>query len=769
MFEKVIQRLLSGDASIIFDPQIIASINSQLIYLMNKSKYTKEEYEVMGELIHIGNIVYNNTDLDDCKQPIDNDAYDILLEKYRVYNPNFQVGAEPVRFNTINTNDYENSLPFISFHETLGEDSLYKEEVFDKRVNPLYVPQPFISYEGKVVGRKYRDVSHGNNTLVGTLDKCKCVLNSQAEEKGYLKDPAVKILERDFFQSHFKMGLIDRHTIFGMMLELKYDGLSVVVTIKNKRVIYAVSRGDTGADKATDYTSILYGYYFPFVPEDVELDIKCEAVMTHVDLARYNAAKNNNYKNCRSAIIGLFSSNEGALYQEYITLIPLDFAHSSISGKGMEADDLDRVTKVEFINKYLISKEYLRATYIEGDYETILFMIKKFVDEAELIRPLMPTMYDGVVISYVDTHIREVLGRENFINKYSVAVKFNTMKKMTELLAITYTVGQDGSITPMAHYKPVTFLGTIHTKSSLASVKRFNENRFKIGNIIEVEYRNDVMPYVSTPLLDHNTDNPNPILQFITHCPACGTELVFSSTGKSAKCPNNDCRGRVIARLANMMDKLGLKDFAEASMEKIGKYHLYELVELKEDYLMDILGEVNAHKFVERIEELQTKPMYDYEIIGSLGFSGIAQETWKKIFSIIDLFEFIHLYNSNELEPVLKSIKGIGPLTIQTIMNEYPYFEKDIIFITTLNNIKSSKGLVQKSIRVTGFRDNELMEYLKSLGYDASDKGVTKTTDILLIPYEGFTSSKMNKVGTNTLIIPINEFRDNMQQYLQSL
>ena len=769
MYEIEINRLLQGDSSILFNEEFRSKINNDITSLMNMNSYTKEQYDIIGELLHIGNIVYNNIDLDDSNQIIDNDTYDILLEKYRVYNPNVQVGAEPVYFAPIQSNQYENHDQFIIWHDTLDEEtSLFKEDIYDPVVSGLS-PQPFINYKGNITNKKYRTVAHGNNELVGTLDKCKYVLISQAEEKGCLDDPSVKVLERDFFLNHIRAGIIDYNTIFSMILELKYDGLSVVVTVKNKMVVYAVSRGDTGADKATDLTPILYGYPFPNLPENIELDIKCEAVMTRTDLAYYNRERNKDYKNCRSAIIGLFSSNEGALYRDYITLVPLAVAPSSLSGKGTELDTLDRITEVEFINKYLVTKEFLRNAVITGNYNTILFLIKKFTDEAELIRPLMPTMYDGIVVSYCDDNIRRILGRENFVNKYSIAVKFNTMKKLTELLSISYTVGQDGTITPMAHYKPVTFIGTVHTKSSLASLARFNENKFKIGNIIEVEYRNDVMPYVTTPELDHNRDNPNPVLEFISYCPACGTKLVISKSGKSAKCPNTNCKGRSIARMANMMDKLGLKDFAEASVEKINKYHLVDIIDMNVDQLIDIIGEVNAHKFVDRMNELKSKDIYDFEIVGALGFSGIAQETWKKIFSNISLQQLLQYYKSNELEKILSNIKGIGPMTIQTIIDEMEFFSYDLDYIVNMPNVKSSVGLKQKTIRVTGFRNPELMEQLKTLGYDASDKSVTKSTDILLVPNEEFTSSKLSKVGPNTLIIPVREFIDNMQYYLSKI
>lgn len=771
MFSEAIDRLLKGDANLVRDNVFRTNINTQVSRLLSQTSYTEEDYRIMDQLLHIGNIIYNNTDLDDNNQPIDNDAYDILLERYRMFNPNVQVGAEPVHFPSINNNPntYEQAVSFIDWIKDIPneEEFVYKDDIFNNRI-PLPA-KPFIEYGGQVTGKKYRVVSHGNPELVGTLDKCKYVLCSQAEEKGVLDDPSVKVLERDFFGVHFKKGIINPNMIFRMLLELKYDGISVVVTIKNKRVVMAVSRGDTGMDKATDLTPVLYGYFFPNLPDNLEMDVKCEAVMTYQDLYYYNIEKGYNYSNCRSAIIGLFSANEGALYQKYITLVPLAVAHSSLSGKGEELDNIDRITEVEFINKYLVSKEYLRSSYIEGDYNTILFLIKRFVDEAEVIRPLMPTMYDGIVLSYVDQNLRDTLGREDSVNKYSVAVKFNAMKKLTELLAVTFTVGQDGTITPMAHYKPINFLGTTHTKSSLASVARFNANQFKIGNIIEVEYRNDVMPYVTTPDIDHNRDNPNPIIQFITHCPECGTELVLSKTGKSAKCPNINCRARAIARIANMLDKLGIKDFAEATVDKANIGSFIEMIEYDEQTLADIIGEVNAKKYRDRMNEILTTPMYDFEIVGSLGFSGIAKETWKKIFSIYTLDDIIAFYVKGDLDLMLSNIKGIGPVTRNTIVEEMEFFFNDLCYIKEHCTIKSSTGLVQKSIRVSGFRDPELMKTLCDMGYDASDAGVTKNTDILLIPNEGYTSSKLNKVGVNTLIVPVQDFRDNMGYYLSKI
>ena len=64
-------------------------------------------------------------------------------------------------------------------------------------------------------------------------------------------------------------------------------------------------------------------------------------------------------------------------------------------------------------------------------------------------------------------------------------------------------------------------------------------------------------------------------------------------------------------------------------------------------------------------------------------------------------------------------------------------------------------------------RNKQLSELLCNAGYDADDSSsVTKKTDILLVPYEGFSSSKVNKVSESCKVIPIDQFISNMDQFL---
>ena len=93
----------------------------------------------------------------------------------------------------------------------------------------------------------------------------------------------------------------------------------------------------------------------------------------------------------------------------------------------------------------------------------------------------------------------------------------------------------------------------------------------------------------------------------------------------------------------------------------------------------------------------------------------------------------------------------------------------DIIYISKMPNLRTSYGYAAmgKQIRFSGVRDNDLIEELINMGHDASDGGVTKSTNILIVPYAGYVSTKVNKLDPNAQVVPINEFRSNPDRYLQ--
>lgn len=760
LLKRILNQLMEADLSCLSSDNII-KVSDYAISLLNRPVLDEYDQMCASTIIMISQIVYNNTDRSVLF--LDDGVYDLLLEKYKQYDKQFQVGSPVIRFNQngeeTKSGEFIEPMIFMEEPQKFLDGSLYYDDLIKAPPIDLRLYQDIDRNSGKVIAKKNVNVPHMYPKLVGSLDKCKFTLNKEAMEKDVFDDDNVKIFERDFLGKHLQMGLIDMTTPFELIAELKYDGVSVEADVTNK-ILSARSRGDANADIAADMTEVLGGYVFPYAPEIPATEafgMKFEAIMTYENLDKMGRLRGKAYKNSRNGMTGLLGSSDAYDYRDLITLVPL----------STSIEDIDRVTEIEFLNKYYHSGVYLKYAILSGTYTEILFQVYKFVKEAEAMRNVLPFMYDGVVISYRDPEIIKALGRENSINKYSMAIKFNPLSREAIFTGYTFTVGQDGVVTPMIHYTPVEFIGTIHTKSSGHSYKRFIDLGLKIGDIIQVEYTNDVMPYVTKPPVDHNFNNPGEPVPFPTNCPFCGAEIVINESGKSAICPNKKCPERTIQRMTNMMSKLNLKDFGESTFRELGTQSLTELLNYTYEDVKK-LGPATAEKLLDRINAVKSTPIKDYELMGSIGFTGIAIETWKKILNEIPFNKLVAM-DDNSLYCELIAIKGIGGVTAKTIVSERRDLADDISEIINLPNIVISYGMkFGKIIRYTGCRpDDQLTQYLTSRGCDArGDAGVTKNTDILVVPYEGFTSSKTNKVGDQTIIVDMAAFKLNPDKYI---
>lgn len=745
-------------------------INEEVLRLLSipDDKLSQYDLDDMNTILTISNILYNNTSQN--VLPLEDGIYDLLIVKYKNVTGMDIVGAIPVKFpdNIRSNNPNKDLIPGIIYlsdedndyidNKMLYHDDLYKTKVISSE-DMLY---PGVTYE-RIVSKRLKDTSHNNPELVGTLDKAKFVLMKQAKDKGVDQDPTVNVLERDFFAEHIQNGIIHPNQIIDVIVELKYDGVSIEADILNKRIISARTRGDTENDVASDLTPLLAGYYLPDAPElNTVIGVKFEAIMTYDNLEIYSRLKGRKFANCRTAIISWVSSADAYQYRELITLVPL-----ATNIKDEYGEPLDRLVEVEFMNKYLCRGELLRYSVFSGDLTNVLFQIYKFAEEAEFMRRVLPFMYDGIVVSYLDPRIRERLGRKNSVNLYSMAVKFNTLIRETRFTGYEYTIGQNGEITPMIYYNPVEFFGTIHPKSSGHSYGRFKELNLRVGDIIEVEYRNDVITYVTKKDCIENDTNPNEIVKFPEVCPCCSTSLVF--TDSSARCPNMNCMERSIKRMANMMDKLQLSGFAEETIRALRVYSFYDLMELKLEYISHI-GDLTSKSLIDQLNKLRNSNILDWRLVGALGFTDLAANTWKLIFSVMtlhDLVCYMDLYlrfGNDTIIVILKSIKGIGEATINTILEEYKYFESDITYIIKYIKYQDSMGTKLIKVRFTGVRDKDLVDYLNANGYDAGEGSVTKDTDILIVPTEGYnTGSKYNKaIQYGVTVKSISKFKEEL-------
>lgn len=728
-----------------------------------------DDIYIMDLILRISNILYNNTSA--TMLPLDDGLYDQLLVAYQKFNPNYQVGAIPVQFPEMNQ-----------------DEQIYDENTAKKQMCTV-IPERFFKMPNTAsilsqntpmhcmplrtmctviqdaIPKRLINTVQEYPELVGTLDKCKFVLNCDARDMGVFEASSVNIFERDFMMPCVMAGLFGYHDEIEMIAELKYDGVSVDAKVCGDTIISAFSRGDTGEGITTDLTPIFGGFHFhnaKGMPRDRTFGIKFEAVITFRNLEILSQLRGKTYKNPRNAIIGLLGSSDAYLYRDLITLIPI------CTSLDLASEKLTRVDELEFLNMYYNSGEYNRYSVIKGDYMKVLYKINSFVQDLEQIRGFLPYMIDGVVISFTNPDIINTLGRVNSVNKYQMAIKFNPRKTRTTFLGYSYNIGKSGEVIPMVHYKPVEFIGGIHTKQTIHSFQRFKDLALVKGMDIDVEYVNDVISYVTRPDTPHNRflEDNMPGEKFITHCPYCGTPIIFSDSGKSACCPNPKCHERLIMRMVYCIEKLGFKGFSEQTVRELDITTLDRLVTPYDHAeLSKIIGPNNADAFIWYQENLTYNGscgLEQFKVMSALSFDGMGEEKWKRIlayYTIEELFEM----NEFELKTKLMEIKGIGLETANAIVRGFKDFHDDVLVVIRKMHPYNQGDIMRPKAVLTGTRDAALIQLIKSLGYDCDDSyGVTKGIDVLIAADVNSDSGKIRKAKKYGIpIISVQDFLKN--------
>lgn len=225
---QVYMDILGGNFESALDPQNVYLMNHiATCALQDENNVRLDDVELV---LRISNALYNGTDIE--VLPLEDGVYDLLLEMYKRYNPNFQVGGANIGVHAVRKDKEDYSeYPSMFVPVPIGMENTYGGDILAYG-NTFNFNKPLPWNNGQVSDRQ-RDTAHKYPELVGTLDKCKFVLDSQAYNAGVADDPNVKIFERDFIGLHFRMGVNNPNDILNIVMELKYDGISIEAEVSS--------------------------------------------------------------------------------------------------------------------------------------------------------------------------------------------------------------------------------------------------------------------------------------------------------------------------------------------------------------------------------------------------------------------------------------------------------------------------------------------------------------------------------------------------------
>lgn len=435
------------------------------------------------------------------------------------------------------------------------------------------------------------------------------------------------------------------------LLSWKLDGLTIVLTYEDGKLISGVTRG-TGIIGELVTENVKQFKNVPLtIPYKGRLVLRGEAIIKYSDFNRMNEELgdgSSQYKNPRNLCSGSVRQLDSSITAKRCVnciIFALIESSTNISNLKSECFDWLKNQGFEVVEHYKVTKNTVK--------EQVL-MFKEKVKEYDI-----PS--DGLVITYDDIEYGNSLGTTAKFPKHSLAFKWKDETVATTLRKVDWLVSRTGLINPVAVFDPVELEGTIVSRASVHNVSILEGLKLGIGDTIMVYKANMIIPQIAS----NSTQSGN--LEIPDRCPVCGSKasIISNSDVKYLYCMNDFCKAKLIKRLSlfvsrNAMNIDGISDMILNKLitEKIINNYkdLYHLDRYKDKIIaFDGFGEKSYSNMINSIEKSRHVKLANF--IYALGIPDIGFSRAKLICN-----HFNNDFNkiSNLTYEELSNIPGVG-------------------------------------------------------------------------------------------------------------
>ena len=432
--------------------------------------------------------------------------------------------------------------------------------------------------------------------------------------------------------------------------ELKFDGTAISLCYENGQLLRAVTRGDgeVGDDVTENVRTIrtvpltLQGTDYP-----AYFEIRGEIFMPYSSFDKLNAEREQQgeqlFANPRNAAAGTLKQQQS----QVVAKRGLDCTLYQLAGKNLgftsHSESLDASRRWGF--------KISSHAALCHDFSQIEEFIKHW-DEA---RHSLPFPTDGIVIKVNRYADRTALGSTSKAPKWAVAYKFKAEQALTKLLKVSYQVGRTGAITPVANLEPVLLAGTTVKRATLHNADQIAALDLREGDMVYVEKGGEIIPKITGVEISERNPSSEP-LQYITHCPECGAELVRYEGEAKHYCPNQShCRPQIIGRIIHFIRRkaMNIESLGEETIELLFENGLIsniaDLYKLRAEQLASLprLGEKSARNIIQSIASSCDVPFH--RVLFALGIRFVGETTAKYLASHFGSLDAIMTAQREEL------------------------------------------------------------------------------------------------------------------------
>ena len=559
-------------------------------------------------------------------------------------------------------------------------------------------------------------------------------------------------------------------------LELKIDGLKVILTYKNGEFVEGATRGDgrVGENVTENLKTIKSIPFFlqekacPNLPKGrVDMIVVGEAWMNKKELEKINEERKKEgeqiFANTRNAGAGSIRQLDPKvtakrkldtfIYDIDRLVIP---AKAGIQFPETQGEELELLKKLGFkTNPY-----FKIVNSLEG--------IEKFYQEWSKKKDKMEYALDGMVIKINSRKIQEALGYTGKTPRWGVAYKFPAEQVTTIVEDIVLQVGRTGVLTPVAHLTPVRVAGSVVSRATLHNEDEIKRLDVRVGDTVILQKAGDVIPDIVQVLTDLRTgkEKPYKFPEFVSDCGGDGK--IERVPGQVAwRCVSQDSFAQkrrkfyhFVSKKAFDMDGCGPK-IIDVLLDNnlISSYE--DLFTLKRGDLLSLprFAEKSVDNLLSSVEKARKINLAKF-LVG-LSISQVGEET------AIDLAK--HFGDIQKLREAsfadLQSLDGVGPIVAQALVDWFADKHNKKLLdnllkqveIIRVPNTKSSANLklMGQSFVITGtlseMSRDEAKDKIRALGGDVSDSVSSKTSYLVAGENAGSKLEKAQKLNVKVL------------------
>lgn len=349
--------------------------------------------------------------------------------------------------------------------------------------------------------------------------------------------------------------------------ELKFDGISLSMTYENGVLKRGVTRGDgTRGDDITANVRTIKTLPLKIRATQIpaNFEVRGEGFMPNSVFEKLNKeledADETTYANPRNAASGAFKLQDST----EVARRQLDcYVYYFLADDEVFATHSDSLLALKSWG-FNVSPSWEKCAAIED--------VLNYIHQWETKRHSLPLATDGIVIKVNSIAQQRELGFTAKSPRWAIAYKYKAENKPGVLRSVSYQVGRTGALTPVANLdnleqngKGLWLSGTRVKRASLHNANEIERLGLLLNDVVFVEKGGEIIPKITGVDQSARATRLTFPIQFPTHCPECGTELVRKEGEANHYCPNErgcppQLRGKVehfIHRKAMNIDSLG--------------------------------------------------------------------------------------------------------------------------------------------------------------------------------------------------------------------